>query len=245
MRNLLLFMLLAGIFMFGRSDFRHGIFNGFHFGGVKGTGPIKTELRAVSGFKSLSLNIAGDVEFSVSDHYSVEVQAQESLLPPLKTEVDGENLRISFDQNVHSSENILIKVSAPSFEGFDLAGSGNIRAMTPLKSEKLNLDISGSGNIVVAQADIADLHCDVSGSGGLELGGKAQKMSVQIDGSGAVDSRNLNAETLDAEVSGSGDIQCSVSQTLKAQVSGSGNIRYRGTPQVDAQVSGSGTVARE
>ena len=242
MRNLFLFMLLVGIFMFGRNGFKFGFFGMFN--GVSGTGPVKTELRSVSGFKSLSLNISGDVEFSVSDQYSVEVQAQENLLPLLKTVVEGENLQISFEQNVRSHENILVKVSAPNFEGFHLDGSGNIRAMTPLKGEKLKLDISGSGNISIPQADIGELRCDVSGSGGIELGGKAQKMSVHVGGSGAIDSRNLNAETMDADISGSGDIQCTVSQTLNAQVSGSGNVRYNGTPQVDARVSGSGTVEK-
>lgn len=244
MRNLLLFMLLVGIFMFSRNGFNNGFFNLFNFNGVNGTGPVKTELRAVSGFKSITMNIAGDIEFSVSDQYSVEVQAQENLLPILKTVVEGETLRISFEKNVRSQENILLKISAPSMEGFDLAGSGNIRVLTPLSSEKLKLDITGSGNISVPQADVADLYCSVSGSGEVALGGKAQKVTAEVGGSGAINARNLNAETLDADISGSGDVECTVAQTLKAQVSGSGNVRYGGSPQVDSRVSGSGTIEK-
>lgn len=237
-------MLLVGIFMFSRNGLNNGFFKLFNINSVNGQGPVKTELRAISSFKSITMNIAGDVEFSVSDQYSVEVQAQENLLPILKTVVEGENLRISFEQNVRSEENILIKISAPTIEAFDLAGSGNIRVLTPLKNEKLKLDITGSGNIFVTQADVADLYCSVTGSGVVELGGKAQKVTAAVGGSGAINARNLNAEIMEADISGSGDVECTVAQTLKANVSGSGNVRYGGSPQVDSRVSGSGAIEK-
>ncbi len=118
MRYLIIFMLLVGIFMFGKRVFHCS------FMGTQGDGPVKTETRSVSGFQGVELNLAGDVEVRVADTYSVEIQAQENLLPLLKTEVEGGRLMIYFSENVSHSEGVKVVVSGPSFNNFSLGGSG-------------------------------------------------------------------------------------------------------------------------
>ena len=240
MRNLLLFLALVGIFVVSKRNC-HFSFPG---NGVRGSGEVKTENRSVSDFHAIDLSLAGDVEFSVSDQYSVEVQAQESLLPILKTEVENGKLKIYFSENVRDSDNIKIKVTGPSFDGLDLAGSGTIRAMTAVKSPKMDVDVSGSGNVYLMQGDFGDINCDISGSGGIELGGVTNTLDVDVAGSGEVKAKDLIANILDAEVAGSGTITCHVTQTLKADIAGSGEVFYLGEPSVDADVSGSGKVKR-
>lgn len=243
MRNLLIFMLLVGIFVFSRNGIHFSLFSAFS-DGVKGTGPVQTETRSIGSFKKLNMGIAGDVEFSISDQYSVTVQAQGNLLPLLKTYVDGETLQIRFEKNVHSEEPIIVKITAPSIEDMDLSGSGNIRSLTPIKGAKLKLDITGSGNIDIPQADVNELECGVGGSGELKIAGTARQVHAGVGGSGSIDSRNLSTDVMDVNITGSGQIQCNVVQSLKASVSGSGEVYYRGNPQVDSRISGSGSVEK-
>lgn len=232
-------MLLVAIFVVGR---RACHFNNFGFG-VKGTGPAMTESRSVRDFHAVDLDIAGDVEVRVGD-YNVEVQAQQNLLPLLKTVSENGRLRIFFDESVSYSENLKIVVTAPTFDGFSVGGSGEIRVVSPLEGDKMVVDIGGSGNVILSQGNFNDLRCSISGSGEIELAGKVNNAQVDVSGSGEVRAKNMEFNSLDTEISGSGVVSANVIQSLKANVSGSGDVRYLGNPTLETNVSGSGEVSR-
>ncbi len=232
MRYLLLFMLLVGIFVVGKRSFH------FSFMGTKGKGPVKTETRNVSDFHGIELNLSGDVEVRVADQFSVEVQAQENLLPLLKTEVENGQLRIYFDENVSNSDNLKILVSGPSFDNLNVAGSGKITVTTPIQSERMTAAISGSGDLIIQQATFGALECSISGSGGMELGGTANATEIHISGSGDVNAKQLTSNELRAEIAGSGSVTANVVQVLKADIAGSGDIFYTGDPSVESNVAG-------
>lgn len=240
MRYLLIFMLLVGLFMFGSRTFHC---NSFGFG-IKGEGPVKTETRSVSDFHAIETSVAADVEVSMADNFSVEVQAQENLLPILKTEVKDGALKIYFSENVSGHEDLKIRVSAPAFDRFSLGGSGTIRAMTPIRAENMKLEIAGSGDIFVPQAEFGSAAASIAGSGSIELGGKANTLKSEIAGSGDIKAKQLTANELDVSISGSGSVTCDVAQTLKASIAGSGDVFYSGQPVVETHVSGSGSVKR-
>lgn len=226
--------------MFGSRIFH---FKSFGFG-LKGEGPVKTETRSASDFHAIETSIAGDVEVSVSDNFSVEVQAQENLLPILKTEVVDGALKIYFSENVSHHENLKIRVSAPAFDGFSLGGSGTIRAMTPIRADNMKMAVAGSGDIFVSQADFGSAKASIAGSGNVELGGKANTLTTEIAGSGDINAKQLTANELDVAISGSGSVTCDVVQTLKVSIAGSGDVYYSGQPAVESNVSGSGSVKK-
>ena len=238
MRYLIVFMVLVGIFMFGKRSFHCS------FTGVQGSGPVKTESRDVRDFHGVDLDFSGDVEVRVSPTYSVEVQAQESLLPILKTEVKNGRLKIYFSENVSSSDNIKVVVSGPAFDELNVAGSGNMVVSTPLQSDKMEVSVAGSGNLEMKQATLGSLDCNVAGSGGMEIGGTANSTEADISGSGEIDAKQLTSNELRARVAGSGSISAHVVQVLKADVSGSGDIYYSGEPSVQSNISGSGNVEK-
>lgn len=240
MRYLLIFMLLVGLFMFGR---RSCHFNSFGFG-LKGEGPVRTETRDVSDFHAVEVAVAGDVEVSVAENYFVEVQTHENLMPVLKTKVENGTLKIYFDESVSYSEGLKIRVSAPAFDQFTLGGSGTIKVITPIRSDKMTLEIAGSGDIFVPQGEFNTLTTSIAGSGGIEIGGTAGILKSEIAGSGEIKGKQLTARELDASIAGSGSVTCDVVEILKAEIAGSGDIFYSGDPQVDADVSGSGKVKR-
>lgn len=240
MRYLLAFMLLVGIFVLGKNSC-HGI----NFGiGLRGEGPVKTEPRQVGDFHAIDLNVAADVEVKISDTYFVEVEAQENLLPILKTEVEDGTLKIYFDENVSYSKDLKIRVSAPEFDAFNVAGSGTLRTLAPIRAEKMKLTVAGSGDIIVPEGDFGTLKTSISGSGGIELSGKADLMKSEIAGSGDVKAKSFTTNELEASIAGSGSVTCDVARNLKADIAGSGDVYYSGSPTVNADVSGSGKVTK-
>ncbi|MFN0212833.1 MAG: head GIN domain-containing protein [Saprospiraceae bacterium] len=241
MRNLLIFMLLVAVFVLGKRSC-----NGTHFsfGGVSGKGPIQTETRNVQGFHGIDLGIAGNVEVTVGENYSVEISAQQNLLPLLKTELREGALHIFSEENLNSSEGIVIRVTAPSFDEFSVSGSGTIRVNSAVRSEKMAMNVAGSGEIYCAQSDFGSLSTNIGGSGTIELGGEANDMESDIAGSGDIKAKSLTVNTLKVSISGSGTVTADVISNLDASISGSGDVFYSGSPAVETSISGSGKVKK-
>jgi Putative auto-transporter adhesin, head GIN domain len=240
MRNLLFFMFLVGVFMYSRNG------NGCNcsIGGVKGTGPVKTESRDLSSFNAISVDCSGNVEIVASETFRVEITAQENILRLLKSEIKNNNLNLDFERNVYTSEDVKIKIFVPNLEEISLGGSANINANLPLNGDKLELTISGSGSITVGNADFKKVNCSVGGSGNIEVSGKTDIVEASISGSGGVNAQNLAAREGETSVSGSGSVSCNVEQKLDASISGSGEVKYKGSPTVESSISGSGGISK-
>lgn len=242
MRNLLIFMLLVGLFVIGRQSSCHGVH--FSLFGVNGTGPVQTENRTVSDFHAVNLDVFGDVEVTVGESYAVEVSAQQNILPIMKTVVENGTLRIYSDENISHAEGLKFRITAPAFDQLSVGGSGSIRVLNALHAEKMDMDVSGNGEISCLQSDFGLASISISGSGTVELGGKANELKSDISGSGDVKAKTLTVNNLTVSISGSGTVTADVISKLRADISGSGDVFYSGTPSVESSVSGSGTVKK-
>ncbi|MFW5756766.1 MAG: head GIN domain-containing protein [Tangfeifania sp.] len=209
------------------------------------------EVRDVSEFSKISLNVSGELYLQQGDRQRVEIVAKSSTLEDIVTEVKGGELVIRFkNRNVFwrsfNPGKIEIYVSVPEIEGLSVSGSGDIIADERINSRRMSLAVSGSGNI-----RLDDLHTDrvkssISGSGGVFIGsgGMAEDFEASISGSGSVKAEDFEAENVKVHISGSGNCNIHASETLNARVAGSGSVYYSGNPQVDSSVSGSGRVRK-
>ena len=166
-------------------------------------------------------------------------------MPFLETEVKNGSLHIYFSQNVHDVDDLLITVTAPAFDEFEVSGSAEVVAHDPLDGTDLEVSISGSGDIELTDVDYDRIDLDVSGSGNILLQGVAvQSIDCTVSGSGDLDALDCPTPKATVKVSGSGTVRCHVLDFLRATVSGSGDVLYLGNPAVDAEVSGSGKVRK-
>ncbi len=244
MRYLLIFMLLVAIFVLGSRSCDNDGWS-FNLGnGVQGKGAAKTETRTARDFHAVEAKIPGNIEVRVADNYAVEVQAQENLLPLLVTEVINGSLHIYFKENVSNADDLLVRISGPSFDELSVSGSGEMDVLSPLSGNELLLAIGGSGSIRLPEANMQILNCSIAGSGDVEVGGKSKEAFYEISGSGDIMAKKLIAETGKANIAGSGSITCNMTEWLKANIAGSGDIYYAGAGSVETSVAGSGTVKK-
>ena len=200
------------------------------------------ETRDVPSFNAVSMAISGDLYFTQGSPREVMVQADESSLDKVITEVKDGVLKVKKEKGTRNLRNVKVWVTAPEIEGFYLAGSGNIIAEGKVESDELDLKVSGSGNIKLQDLQGEEVGIALSGSGNVEAAGSAEELRIAISGSGNVNTGSLGVSECSVRISGSGNCQVNVSGELDAKISGSGNVTYSGRPQVDAAVSGSGKV---
>ncbi len=214
-----------------------------HFGAIKGKGELVTEIRSVTNFNKIKLDMDADVVYMQDSVFYVEISAQENLMSVIKTTVSAGELKIENTKWIRKHKNITVIVHSPTIVGFTVSGSGNINANNAITTGFMDLKISGSGNISLYSLQSGELDATISGSGNISIvNGAVNNQRATISGSGNIETLNLTAANANAKISGSGDITIRVTQLLDAVISGSGNIIYAGSAAVNATISGSGSV---
>lgn len=214
-----------------------------HLGTIKGKGELVTEIRSITNFNKIKLDMDADVVYLQDSTFYVEISAQSNLMGVIKTSVSAGELKIETTKWIRKHKNITVIVHSPTIVGLTVSGSGNINSNSPISTGSMDLKISGSGNISLYSIQSGELDGTISGSGNISVvSGTVTNQRATISGSGNIETLNLTATNASAKISGSGDITIRVTQLLDAVISGSGNIIYAGSAAVNATISGSGSV---
>jgi hypothetical protein len=214
---------------------------------IKGNGTIKTEERTVNVFKSVHCTGSIQLYLQQDSQAPVKIETDENLLPFIEIRQRGNHLTVTTksDYTLRPSDDINVYITAPEFEKISCSGSGNIHSLSKINTkEKLELTISGSGNIAL-DVNTPSIDGNISGSGSLQLKGETRDIDLKVSGSGNANCYELKAENAHVRASGSGDAELYASVKVDARASGSGNIRYKGgATEVKKSESGSGSVSK-
>jgi hypothetical protein len=209
---------------------------------VKGSGNVISETRKVSQFDRVAVSGSGQLSIVQGDQESLTIEADDNLLPLIKSEVAGGSLQIGPEHvNLSPTKTIRYQLQLKHLKELHLSGSLEAGAQS-IKTDRLLLSISGSGKIQMPRLEAGELDVHISGSGDIQLAGKVDRQVVQISGSGNYQAGECESQNTTVDVSGSGDATVWAHVALEAHVSGSGDIRYYGSPQVNTHISGSGSV---
>jgi len=192
--------------------------------GTRGSGHVITETLAVGGFREIALFGSGLVRVDVNGTESLIVEAKDTIMPLLTTEVRDGRLELSVESRISPTSDITCTVSADSLDGVTITGSGDVTA-TGIAADSFDVEISGSGRV--------------------EPTGTTNTLIVESSGSGHYLGENLAASVGAVEVSGSGEAVVNVTNNLAVDVSGSGEVQYIENPALTESKSGLGSITRK
>ncbi len=210
---------------------------------IHGSGEVISENREVHGFNAVNFSGSGDLSIQQGNIESLTIEADDNLLPFIRSDVENGKLVIGFRRGISiwNSSRIRYTLMVKELNELDLSGSGKTHA-GPLRSQDFKVVLSGSGEIRMDNLDAATLRAHISGSGKMEIPGKISREEIDISGSGRFYAPDLESQSADVSVSGSGDCTLRVFQNLSAHISGSGSVAYYGNPSVTRRISGSGHI---
>jgi len=203
------------------------------------------ETRNLSGFTKVSFGVPGNLYIRIGSEYKVVLEGDKDFLAEIETEVSSGKLVIKKDSwNNFNNKKVVVNITVPTLEGLGVSGSGQAEVIDALKTDELDLGVSGSGELYINELTAESIDCGISGSGDVIIKGNGStgKADISISGSGSYTGESLKIDLAEISISGSGNCTCHVTGSLEAHVSGSGNVSYLGNPKVDARVSGSGRV---
>ena len=191
--------------------------------GSSGSGRVETATRQISGVTAVQLTGAGELTIEQTGSESLTIEADADVLPKLTSDVVDGTLVLGTRGSISSSRPIKYSLTVASLDGIEVTGSGTVR-MSSVETDHLAVSISGSGDI--------------------DLAGRAESQVVKISGSGRYQAGDLESTTAEVHISGSGAAVVQVQDTLDVTVAGSGSVTYLGHPTVTQDVSGSGQVTQ-
>jgi hypothetical protein len=189
--------------------------------------------------------VAGNLYINFGPEFKVVLEGERKDMEDIITEVSQGRLVIKKENwRFNMNEKITVYITMPELKALGVSGSGKAEIKDAIKTDDLNLNVSGSGKIYTNDVMVSNLSCSISGSGNIIPGGNgnATKADISISGSGNFDGGLFKIGSAEIHISGSGNCSCNVMESLRASVSGSGNVIYEGNPRIDAHVSGSGKV---
>ncbi len=213
---------------------------------VEGNGVLAKETRHLNNFERVEARGSMDVTVQQGDRFEVSIEAEENILPLIKTRISGNELIIEMEHNISisSHEKMTVHVTAPKYKELTVAGSGNINTEDKLSNtEKVSFTTAGSGDIK-AEVDAPEVDCKIAGSGNITVSGSTRDQDISIAGNGDINNLDLKTENTKIKIAGSGNARVHASVKLDVEIMGSGDIFYRGTPTITQKVMGSGDVKK-
>ena len=214
---------------------------------IKGDGVYVTEMRVVNeSFDGVEVEGSFNVYIKKDTIVSIEIDADENLLPNIFTRVRGGNLVIDNDNQCFTTKRTpRINISTPYIDELILNGSG-ILECDSMDADNAIVVLSGSGEIYVGDIYSGNVEIILDGSGIITVPVvTTETTEIRLEGSGEILIKDIVANTIDIDHESSGSIEVDKINAHKvwANLDGSGEIQLEGDADVcDLQIKGSGNI---
>lgn len=212
---------------------------------VQGSGTVKTESRQVQGFDKVELNGVGTLTITQGSTEALSIQAEDNLLPRLRSDVDGGTLRLGpKGATISPTKPIRYDLSVKQLSAVSVTGAAEVQAAS-LQADQLTVKVTGAGRVDIGRlTSSGSLTVEVTGSGQVTVSGQVPRQTVSISGAGKYQAAKLATQQATIDVTGAADCAVRVSDHLTVSISGAGHVAYTGSPTVDEHVTGAGSVTR-
>lgn len=233
---------------------------------VKGNGKLSSKKITIDDYNSIKIDGVIDFNYEQSDAAPyIEVTVDENLHEYVNINIKDRELSVGFKGvKVDHYTKFIVKTNSKWLKEVKAAGNANFMVNSPLtgdeikinansnclvqlkepvKMGKLDLNVSGSANMVINELQADKLECSINGSGTINLKkGDAKEGAYSIISSGEIMAFGVAVPELSCKMTGNGSMEVHATNNLKANIVGKGKIRYKGPTAVQQKVLGKGSV---
>src|SRR5215813_1694313 len=197
----------------------------FHMGEtVDGSGLRKSEKRDLGSFTAIHTEGAFSVEATTQKPASFEIEADDNILPLIKSEVRDGVLFLKAEKNYNSRQGVLVRITAPDLTKVEATGASKFRILG-IKNDQFEVSSTGASTIVAS--------------------GDTKNLEIHSTGAGLVDTHSLHAAKASVSSTGAAKVDVWASDELDANVTGVGQVTYSGDPKVvNKHTAGAASVTK-
>ena len=142
-----------------------------------------------------------------------------------------------------AAEATVITVSTAMVRRATVIGGGRLTIAGPLRSQRVDLALTGSGSLAVSGIEADQLFVTLLGSGNIALAGKAAKVNLNTSGPGTIAAAPLAAGDLVLRLDGNGETQATALYTANVTTTGIGAATVYGKPACTVKAVAGGPVS--
>jgi len=212
---------------------------------VCGSGSILSEKREVAYFHSIEIRAACQVLFEKDVQQELIVEAEQNILPLIKTWVRNDGtLIIENERCCDSIKGVTVYASLLEIRSFVIVGTGKVIGQQPFSTGELNLRLDGAGTIEM-NVNTKNVYSTINGAGHIGLSGSAESHRVKINGAGNLDALDFVTSVYELTIIGAGYCHIYVTDVLDVVLVGAGVVYYKGEPKViNSQITGAGKLVK-
>lgn len=193
----------------------------------------KTENRPVTSFDKLQVSGAATVMITKSETASVKVEADESDMKKIITEVRNNKLIVKTKGEIR--HNFKVYVAYTVLNAMDVSGASSVKSSNTVNADKLNLTSSGASTIDL-QVSIKELKSTANGASTIQLNGTAGNHVAEVDGAASLKAQTLVSASTDVKADGASTARVNASKKIKVVANGASSIFYSGNAE-DVEVT--------
>jgi hypothetical protein len=210
-----------------------------------GSGKVITQPRNVGDILAVNVDYPAQVIVRQGDSQSVLIEAEDNLLPHLKTQVRDGALEIFYASSdrmhVNPTKPVKIMIVVNDLNQLNLTSAGEV-IIEGFRTDELDLSLSGAGNTRLNEVSVQNLSVNLSGAGSMTASGTVDNLGLDISGFGSFNGKQLHGQTAIVDLNGAGSATLWVDEQLDAQISGAGTVNYYGSAHVSQRIYGLGRV---
>ena len=137
---------------------------------------------------------------------------------------------------------LLVRLGVPMLRGATVTGGGRLTIQGVMRAQRVDLQLTGSGGLVVPALDADEVNATMLGSGAMTLGGRGGRVRLLTSGPGGIDAAKLRSDALTVRLDGSGAITATARYTADATSTGLGSVTIYGKPTCRVATAATGPI---
>jgi hypothetical protein len=204
--------------------------------------------RNVQGFHAIHISGGIDLYLTQGTDEGVAVSASDpEVRNRIVTEVKDGVLEIYMEDHTWhwnwGNQHRKAYVSCKTIDMLHASGGSDVNFESPLKSDRLTLDLSG-GSDMHGKLAIGELTIRQTGGSDSYISGSTTNLYVHTSGGSDFHGYDLIADNCHVEASGGSDAYITVNKELTANASGGSDVHYKGNGVIrESHASGSGSIS--
>ncbi|WP_353204560.1 DUF2807 domain-containing protein [Sphingomonas sp.] len=203
----------------------------------------------VTSFDRLRVDGPFDVRVATRRPPSARVAGTIRASEAVAVRVEGTTLIVSTGPKGWDEVPVIGKPSAPivylgtlTLRSATVIGGGQVQVDGPLRGQRIDLQVTGSGGLVIGALDADQLNATLLGPGTMTLGGRGARVRLIGSGPGRIDAGALRGDDVTVRLEGPGAIAAQARYTADAISTGIGAITIYGKPACKVKAAAGGPI---
>lgn len=194
--------------------------------------------RNVRNFNAISVSTGIDLLLKMGEKEMVRIEADDSIIDEIITEVRGGTLHIYKKSNNwfnifnwRRTNQVKAYVTVTNLQKIDASAGSDVKSENTLNGERLDIKAS-SGSNVFLNVIYKDVLLNASSGSDIKMSGKAKTVEANASSGADINARELDAVIGRASASSGADVEVNATGEIYARASSGADIKYYGNPEI-------------